>query len=601
VKRLLLLAACLPVAGLLTAVPAAAQAGAVPGVVSGVVTAEATGEPVGGACVTLFDLALSEVASGCADADGRYEIADVVAGPYKARATANGFAELWAYNRGSALAADVLNLPHALNFGLRQGSGTLRGRITDLGAPAAGASVTLTDVDQRWLSTVTTAEDGTYAFTALKPDAYKLTVTFGDRSQWARQKSDVFSADSFEVLDGQVTVVDEEVAPYATVRVVATDEVTGAPVAGACATLWGSPPPERRACAGADGVALIENVPPFGYFTLSVWAPDGAHWPVNDQSVALSPGHTTQLDVPMRPAAVITTTVRDARTSAPLENICVEPHAMPVVGVIDRDYLNHCSDATGRLVIGPIEPGTYQLLVKPLDERYGMQWVGRRGGTGDLREARQVSAPIGEPVAIPPIAMDLAGSITGVVTDRATGAPVTGVCVFPYAVDPRIGFDFDVHCSRNGGVYTVSGLGPYAWPLQFVDAQARYAAQWSGGAADRFGALPVRVQPNATVTADAALVPGGSVNGRTLDEQGNPSTVFAYVYNARTGDILDWATSNWTSEYTIKGLATQRIKIQYYMDANCWYRDAADFTSATRISVTAGQTTGGIDLRPCTP
>src|SRR6201999_2150104 len=119
-------------------------------------------------------------------------------------------------------------------------------------------------------------------------------------------------------------------------------------------------------------------------------------------------------------------------------------------------------------------------LVKPLDDRYGMQWVGHSGGTGDLREARVVAAELGSEVSIPPIEMDPAGDVSGVVTDRATGAPVNLVCVYPYAVDPRIGLGFGQNCSRNGGTYTISGLGPYEWPLEFFDSQGRYAAGWSG-------------------------------------------------------------------------------------------------------------------------
>lgn len=595
-RRLPLVAAGALISGLLTAFPAVADTG----VVSGVVTAEATGEPVGGACVTLFDLDLTEVVSGCADADGHYEIPDVAAGSYKARATADGYPEMWAHHKGSGLAADVLDLPHALHFALRQGSGTVRGQITDQGAPAAGASVSITDVNQRWWSTVRTAADGTYAFTGLAPDAYRLQVTFGDRSQWVPQKSSVFDADTFTVTDDEVTVVDEAVVPYASLRVIATDEITGAPVWHACARLFGTRPPDRDTCAGSDGAMLFEDLPPFEFFTLSVWAADGLHWaPDEYPRIALSPGEVTEVRVTMRPAAAIVTRVRDSRTQDPLKDICVETHAVPVVGVIDRDYLDHCSDSTGTLVIGPIEPGAYRLLVKPLDERYGMQWVGYRGGTGDLRSARTVTTQVGRAVPIRPISMDPAGTITGVVTDRATGAPVDLVCAYPYAVDPRIGFGFGDNCSRDG-TYTISGLGPYQWPVEFADSQGRYAWQWSGAAPDRFAAQPVRVQAHTSVIADAALIPGGLVTGRTFDRQSAPSFGYVYAYNARTGDIVDSTTSNFNGEYTVNSLATQDVKIQYHVDAGCWHRDAADFASATPIPVTAGHATGGIDLGPCT-
>ncbi|MGW4132416.1 MSCRAMM family protein [Amycolatopsis japonica] len=594
-KRALFLAAAIPIVALLTTGPAMADEG----IVAGVVKAADSGEPVAGACVTLFDLELKETGSGCAGADGRYEIAGVVPGKYKARATAAGYAELWAYNKGSALAAEVLDLPHGLDFSLRQGTATVRGQITAEGRPAAGASVSLTDQNQRWWSTVLTAPDGTYSFSGVKADTYTMAITYGDRTQWIRQKSSFPEADTFAAEEGQVAVVDEAMVPYGKLRVVATDEKTGAPVAGACSQLNRPRPPELRKCAGADGVMLYEDVPPFDYYTLSVWGPDGTHYPVNGQQVHLTPGQTTEFGAPMKPAASIVATVRDAKTKAPLERICVDTYALPIVGVLDADYQYYCSDADGKLVIGPIDPGAYKLLVKPLDERYGIQWAGPDGGTGDIGQARTVTAELGKAVPTADIKMDPAGTITGKVTDRATAAPVNGVCVYPYAVDPRIGFRFDVNCSRNGGVYTIKGLGPYKWPLEFASSRGDYAWQWSGGGADRFAARPVRVRPGATVTENAALVPNGAISGRILDKDGKPTFGYVYAFSARTGDIVDWATPDSNGQYTVNGLTTQNVKIKHYTDADCWYRDAADFASATPIPVTAGQTTGGVDLRPC--
>lgn len=594
-KRALFLAAAIPIAALLTTGPAAADEG----IVSGVVKAADSGEPVAGACVTLFDLDLKETGSGCAGTDGRYEITGVVPGKYKARATAAGYPELWAYNKGSALAATVLDLPHGLDFGLRQGTATVRGRITDQGKPAAGASVSLTDQNQRWWSTVLTAADGTYSFTGVKADTYTMVVTYGDRTQWLRQKASFPEAETFAVTDDQVAVVDEAIAPYGKLRVIATDEKTGAPVAGACSQIEQGHPPQLRKCAGADGVMLYEDMPPFGYYTLSVWGPDGSYQPVNWARVDLAPGETTEFRASMKPAASIVTTVRDAKTKAPLARVCVDTYTLPVVGVLDADYLYYCSDENGKLVIGPIEPGAYKLLVKSLDERYGMQWAGADGGTGDIGQARMVTAELGKVVTTADIKMDPAGTITGKVTDRATAAAVGGVCVYPYAVDPRIGFRFDVNCSRSDGTYTIKGLGPYKWPLEFASSRGDYAWQWSGGAADRFAARPVRVRPGATVTENAALVPNGSVSGRILGADGKPTFGYVYTYNARTGDIVDWTTPDSNGQYTVNGLTSGKVKIRYYTNTECWYRDAADFASATPIPVTAGQITGGVDLGPC--
>ncbi|TWP49573.1 carboxypeptidase regulatory-like domain-containing protein [Lentzea tibetensis] len=588
-RRVFVLSACVSLLGLLTATPALAAG------VSGVVRAEATGQPVAGACVSLFDLELHEVAATCADDAGRYSFADVAPGPYKARATASGFPEIWAYNRGSGLSAEVLNLPHNVDFTLQQGSAVVRGRITDeTGAPAAGARVDITDANQRWWSAVETAADGTYEFTAVKADTYKLKVRFGDREQWLHQKGDFYSATSFTVPDAAVTVVDEAIQPYAGLRVVVKDSVSGAPAPAVCAQLNDTTSNERKQCADSGGVLRFDRLPANGYYTLGVWASNGEHWPADSVQVSLRAGEVTDHATALRPAATVRTTVQDARTGRPVENVCVETHTVPVVAVIDRDYLDRCSDSSGTLVLGPMDPGAYQLLVKPVgDNGYGMQWVGASGGTGDVREAIVVRPELNNPKTIAPIRMDRAGTISGVVTDRATGAGVNGVCVYPFAVDPRIGFGFRKNCTRDGGKYTITGLGPYRWPLEFADSRGgRYAWQWSGDAADRFAARPVPVWSGFTTDQNASLVASGQITGRTLDKQDKPKFGYVYGYNARTGDIVGWTSSDWTSgAYALKSLATQDVRLEYWIDRSC--------SRQAPVGVVAGQATSGVDLKDC--
>ncbi|GAA3991139.1 hypothetical protein GCM10022247_07510 [Allokutzneria multivorans] len=587
-KRLLLVAACVPLIAAVTAFPATAKPAAGP--VDGVVTAAATGQPVAGACVTVFTLELAEVRSACADAQGRYSVPNISYGNYKVRASATGFSEMWAYNTGSALAADVLDLPHALNFALRQGNATVRGKITDAGAAAKDASVSITDENQRWRSTVKTGADGTYAFTGLTADKYKLTVIHGDRSQWVRQKSSFFEADTFDVADGTTTVVDEAILAYGAVKFTAVDEVTGAPVRDACAALYAGGPPDRRECSSGDGTMLFTRLPANGYYTASVWDAAGTHYTVSDLRPSVTAGQTTELRVTMKPGAAFRTTVVDSRTQAPLTGVCVEPHAVPVEGVVDRDYSWYCTDDSGSLIIGPLEPNTYQFYVKPNDKNYGQQWVGARGGTGDLREAHKGIGKLRETTVLPQIQVDPAGTITGTVADN-TGAKL-GACTFPYAADGRIGFRFLENCTNDKGQYTIRGLGPYSWPLEFLHHKGNFATQWSGGAADRFGATPVTVRPGATTVADATLVPAGRVTGRALDRNGRPVFAYVYTYNARTGDIIAWDNTDNDENFEVNSLATQDVKIRYVIkDKSCWY--------PSPISVTAGQTVKGIDLTEC--
>jgi hypothetical protein len=41
------------------------------------------------------------------------------------------------------------------------------------------------------------------------------------------------------------------------------------------------------------------------------------------------------------------------------------------------------------------------------------------------------------------------------------------------------------------------------------------------------------------------------------------------------------------------------VKIEYSVSTSCWYRDRADFATATRLPVTAGTVVGPLTLVDC--
>ncbi|MCP3803764.1 carboxypeptidase regulatory-like domain-containing protein [Allokutzneria sp. A3M-2-11 16] len=478
----------------------------------------------------------------------------------------------------------------AVPAGAKPETGTVHGRITDAGAAAKDAQVYITNVDQHWSTTVRTGADGTYSFTGLAPDKYRLSVSYGDRSQWVHQKSSFFDADTFDVASSTTVVVDEAMLPYGAVKFVAVDETSGAPVRDACAWIHGGGKDERG-CTSGDGTVLIKNLPANGYYGASVWDAAGTHYTVSDLRPSVVEGKTVELRVALRPAAAFRTTVVDSRTQAPLTGVCVEPHTVPVEGIVDRDYSWYCTDDSGTLIIGPLNPDTYQFFVKPNDKNFGMQWVGARGGTGDIRQAHKGIGRLRETTVLPRIAVDPAGVITGTVKDNA-GAVLPSVCVFPFAADPRNGFRFLENCTNSNGQYRIKGLGPYAWPLEFLHNTGKYATQWSGGAADRFGATPVTVWAGGTTVSDASLVPAGRITGRTLDRNGKPAFGYVYAFSARTGDIITWGTSDNDENFEVDGLGTQDVRIKYVInDKACWYPKP--------ISVVAGEVVKGIDLVEC--
>ncbi|WP_146765173.1 carboxypeptidase-like regulatory domain-containing protein, partial [Micromonospora saelicesensis] len=242
-----------------------------------------------------------------------------------------------------------------------------------------------------------------------------------------------------------------------------------------------------------------------------------------------------------------------------------------------------CADEQGVLVTGDVAPGRYRLLVRPYDTTaHGWQWVGRHGGTGERERARVVQVRAGVVTGVPDVRLDPPGTVVGVVTDAATGAPIPRalVMVVPYVPHPKYG-DHGPTTDEEGR-YTITGLGPYHWPVQF--AADGLATVWSGGVGSRQQARPVRVRAQQTATLDQALPAGTPLTGAVrVDELLTYAQVIAF--DAATGDLAGVADVG--SGYTMRLLPGQRVKLR----CDCayappvWHRDAAGFDAATPVRV----------------
>ncbi|WP_433554365.1 carboxypeptidase regulatory-like domain-containing protein [Micromonospora zamorensis] len=298
----------------------------------------------------------------------------------------------------------------------------------------------------------------------------------------------------------------------------------------------------------------------------------------------------------------VRTVVRDAATGAPVSRACaalvpVDAAALAAV-TLGEDQLGRyggCADEQGVLVAADVAPGTYRLLVRPYDTTaHGWQWVGRHGGTGDRERAREVRVRAGAVTTLSDVRLDPPGTVVGVVTDAATGAPVprARVMVVPYVPHPKYGDHGPT--TDEYGRYTVTGLGPYDWPVQF--AAAGLATVWSGGVGSRQQARPVRVRAQQTATLNQALPTGTPLGGAVrVDELLTYAQVIAF--DTATGDLAGVADVG--TGYTLRLLPGQRVKLRcdcaYAQPA--WHRDAAGFDAATPVRVRRAPVVVNFDLR----
>ena len=375
-----------------------------------------------------------------------------------------------------------------------------------------------------------------------------------------------------------------------TVEITVLDAASHQPVTRACVEqLYGL----ERACDAADGVYRLTNVAP-GYQTFSVTT--GTHEPAS-VSLDVVRGQTIRATVELTRTEAIVTQVVDRRTGRPVAGVCAIVATVGSHG-LSANQVRSCSGPDGRLVVTLTgAPGTYQLYMLPGSTGYGAQWVGVAGGTGNRDLARRVSVAAGANVTVPAVRMDRPGSISGVVR-TATGA-YGSACALPYAPEADGLWRESPACTDAQGRYTISDLGPYAWPVLFMGD----AWIWSGNKPNRYFATPVRVTAGRTATMNAVVPTGAVITGQVRNAAGTVVDADVRAYNAVTGDFAAPTTGAYFGQpYQLRRLTTQLVRIEYSLPGagymSCWYNGTTDPKQARPVPVTAGATIS-LDLTGC--
>lgn len=493
---------------------------------------------------------------------------------------------------GAATATAALVLLHAAPAAAHpDGSGSITGQITKHGP--GPVTVNLFTTAGAAAGQVSSDEDGRYRFGDVPSGAYKLQFGHNGKYQWAHQQLGFSKADVVRVVDGADVVVDDTMLKAGVVEVIATDAVSGDLVDTICADQWEM---YQRYCGGTDGVLRLTDLAE-GKHTIYVRSSDGLHASSEVRDVEVSWGKVTFVEVALKPTAAFTTSVVDRATGEPVADVCVA--LLPVVfgGTDDDtcDSFRNYTDETGKLTVGGLEPGEYTVLAVPRDEAHGLQWVGKTGGVGSQYKAQRLVLSAGKVTTLAPIRLDPATTISGVIKAAATGEPITYGCA---SVLPHRGGGFGVakgaDCSDWGGEgqYTISGLGPYDWPVQFSHTYDDYTPVWSGGASDRKSATPVQTRVGAPGTADVALQPATvSLRLRVIDGAGQryDGPLYLTVFNARTGDYV----GELEHDGTVMGLGDQVVRLQYQVDDDFkdgWH-GGTNFATATNVRAKADKET----------
>jgi len=299
--------------------------------------------------------------------------------------------------------------------------------------------------------------------------------------------------------------------------------------------------------------------------------------------VRVASGRLSSLTARMRPGATLAISVTDALTGEPVGGVCVSGQPADRAAS-PGEFLGDCSDDTGNITLTRVRPDRFVFFAGVFDGIHGAQWVGPHGGVGSRTAAQVVTTRSGETARLK-VRLDGSGSIAGVITDRATGAPIDGAVVDVGPTGTVTGPD---------GRYTLDGLGPYPWVAFF--SHPDYAGQWSGGGNNRLTATSVRVRTGQVTAHNVALRRGTMLTGRITGPAGQPPD-FAEVtvVNAHTFDTLVHSTTGTDGVFTTHVLGPQDVKLLIVaavdgLPVTVWYRDAADFGHGRTIPVPASGT-----------
>jgi hypothetical protein len=203
-----------------------------------------------------------------------------------------------------------------------------------------------------------------------------------------------------------------------------------------------------------------------------------------------------------------------------------------------------------------------------------------------------VTVTTGEEVITCTNAFAVQGSISGVVTDAATGEALSGIEVAVY--DAITGSYISSIYTGIDGSYRIGGLRSGSYKVQFYGYSNTYLSEWYDNKTDFCNADDVFVTAPSNTTVNAALERnGGSITGTVTDaETGKAlSGIYVNVLDATTGYNVSYGYTGADGTYAAGGLQGGSYKVRFYdyngMYASEWYDNKADIGSADLVWLTA--------------
>jgi 5-hydroxyisourate hydrolase-like protein (transthyretin family) len=593
-----------------------------PDEVTGQLTEQATGGALSGIEVELLNGSGTEVAETTTDGNGDYSFSAIPPGTYHVEFNPQGANGSYNSANSGNFTVTAGQTTSGIDGQLFTG-GLISGTVTNpAGQDISGASLQIVNVNTDYYYYATTGSNGTYTLDGLPTGSYH--VLFRPPSgqdylyQYYPDKSDAAAAQGVSVTTGQTTMnINASLATGATVSGQVTD-ASGNPVSGASVEVddYGGNDPSyvypSEVTTGSNGYWSIDGLPT-GTYEVAFDPPSGSNYAfqyydnVGGQDpptpITLTAGSTTpDIDAALTIGGQISGTVTDGTTGKPAAGVYVE-----AVDDAGDTYSSATTDANGDYTLmGLSSSASYRVDFSPPQGSSLATEFYPSGAT--VQAATPVPVTVGQTTPNIDETLGAGGSISGKVTNAATGYPIGGVSVTLTDDAGNELYDDSGFSTEPDGTYDFTNLPPGSYKVEFDDAtffsKGGFAFQFYNDASTLGAASSVNVAAGQAVTGiDAALSEGGTLEGHVTDAvtgQGIADVDVEVV--DRSDNFLIFAETDVNGFYEIPGIAPGSYYVEVFPDGGPpnyepqFYGGTLSLSGATPVTIAAGATTAGIDI-----
>ncbi|HLJ06931.1 MAG TPA: hypothetical protein VKX24_00210, partial [Acidimicrobiia bacterium] len=286
--------------------------------------------------------------------------------------------------------------------------------------------------------------------------------------------------------------------------------------------------------------------------------------------------------------------VTDALGGNPIVGVCAYLYTSGGTRTADPGV---CTSAAGTYTMTVAAPGSYTIAFFDPSATHDTQWY---NGATTEGAATAFTLSAGQALTGINAAMAPIEAVAGTVTDQQSGAPLAGVCVYPYTNAGARTSDPGV-CTNAQGTYLLPIANPGSYAIGFYDPDGSHFTVWYNAQPAEGSANPVTLSAGQEVTGiGAAMPPVESISGTITDaaSHGALSGVCVYLYTAagaRTSDpgVCSLANGSYDLPVHSPGSYTLAFLDPTGTHTTQWYNGQATEGAATTITLTAGETVTG--------